>query len=1365
MPISIYGRGFSTQGLRGVPFSFFLSIVLLATSALEAGAQDQVRAFRFVENIGQWSQSTLLMGTNQNALLRFRQTGVDWWYSVSSTSDTTDQGRIARGYGLTTEFVGASPDVEVSGEGEAGAVWNYYLGRGEGEQFTGARDFQSVRYRCLYPQIDAKFYGQAAEGDPAELKGMKYDLIVEPGGRPEEIVIRYSGARGLRIAKDGGLEVVTEFGILREASPYSFQEINGKRVEVSARFRKVGTDSYGFEVGAYDPEYPLTIDPCLAIEYLTFFGGGGFDEVTSMAVDSAGNGYAAGFSRATNFPTVPSLGELTPDNRFFVSKIAPDGSSLIYSSVFGPEYLGTYDVLRDPVSGSILLSLYEALGEDVEVTPDGKAVVGMTTNIPNLTTTVGAYQRNRASNRVNSLCGPPFSDNFDLYLFRLSQTGTMEWGTYLGGNDDDYLRDIAIDPSGNVAITGVTEASRCGVRGDTLTFPVTVPRESFSTTDTLKGFETFVSLLNPNGQNLLFSAYYGGAGNEFASKIAAGPSGDLYILGSTNSNDLKTTPGALQERPNAGLSGNVFDLYVARINPSSATLVYSTYIGDNGGVGRFGLGYGGYVARRSLGLPLAGLTTERGYQGLVLEREGVLLVGGSTRSTTLPIPSGAFQAGPGNPTGDDSTGVDAFILRFDMNANRIVNATYFGGSGFDGLGGLAVDADGNIVVGVATSSTNFPRTRVNVQDRLRGTADAALTLLSPGLNGLEFSTYVGGAASSGARLWEQSVRGVTAGSDGSVYIYGGTVSFDLPLSPNPLKGSNDYHGGWIAKFVASLTPRIGTSLTIDFAPEACNQLQPYNQLIFNSGQTPLRVDSLLFTDGTFYRIINAPAFPFTLGPCDSVTITLGFNPDAVVGPDSAACGDLLRDTLRIISSNASPGEVRVPISGTKTCVSFRLLEKVINDSRYPLGSRRGFNVLAFVGGADQQLTIEPAPSNGGEIALRSPWENRSAGRGVISIDFDVNATDTGQFCGTFYVTAQPCGRLDTITICAYVRTPFFNLEPDSINFGLTGCFEQRVPTKIWNSGNDTLKFRLIFFGGEQYQDIGYDVKWDSIRVLPPGDTFNFNTIYRPRGTGVRTGVAFFETNEILNENPIQQFSAELDSVAFRLSLQSLEGAFGDLLPLPVEYEQLQEGRIPTTEITFFAQFDPNTLEIDDVGRAGTLTDGWEVAESRLVEGGRVIRLVMGSGGKPLAGSGVLANLQMRVLRGDTIASPLDIRLDGVSQFCLTAFVDTGFGFQLSAECLAHERLLFFGNRMLKPIYPNPVRDQLRIPFRVPIDGEVTITLYDAAGRAVAVLLNQEMTEGNNELILDSRFVPPGHYFCRMTANQVLTDVREVVIER
>lgn len=1326
-------------------YRFFLLLAFLSAIAGDALAQDGVRAFRFVENIGQWESSVAFQGTIGSALVRFSSTDVAYWYPVRDRSSSGQSG-----YLLRTEFIGANGNVRPGGERERGGRHNYYWGNTPDRQFTGARDFGGVRYPELYRNIDALF-----SGDDGRLK---YDFIVRPGGNPDDVRVRYHGARELKIGPKGELEVITEFGVVREAPPYSYQEIGGKRVEVRAAYRLTGPDSYGFDLGAYDRSRTLVIDPCLSIEYLTYLGAGGFDEVTAMATDSSGNGYAVGLTRSTTFPTFPPKGELPTRNYVFVSKINPTGSALIYSTVLGPEYDGVYAVAPN---GTI--NLFEALGEDVEITQGGKAVVAITTNIPGLATTAGAFRGDRAPNRVNSICGPPFGDNLDAYVVRLGNSGEIEWGTYLGGEDDDYVRDMALDASGNIAITGVTHAPRCGSSEDSLDFPITIPADSFSSTAALKGFETFVAQLDPQGQSMLFGALYGGGGNEFAGRIAVGPSGDLYLLGSTNSGDLKTTPGAYQQTPNPGLSPAVFDLYLARINPASGNLVYGTYIGDNGGAGRRGLGFGGYTNRRQFGLPIGGLEQERRYQGLLLESDGVMYVGGSTRSLTLQTTAGALRGSPYNSGGDDSTGLDAFILRFDMNANQVPNATYLGGSALDAFGGMVFDGEGNVAVGISSSSENYPITRVNIQSQLRGNVDAALTLLNRGLGGIEYSSFVGGDGSGSAILWEQSVTGLATDREGAVYIFGGTGSSNLPYTPQALRKENDYYSGWIAKFVAPAIPRIGAPLDVKFSPEACDRLRISEQLLFNSGQAPLRIDSLTFYSGKVFRIVNPPSFPLILAPCDSITVAIAFDPLAA---DDIPCDRAIRDTLRIHSSNAAQQVVPVPLSASKSCVSFAMRDNVVNDPRYPLGSGRGYNLLAFVRGDQSQfVTVEPLPGSSPYISLRTPWQNREVEGTITSIDFDVTAPDTGYYCAEFLVTIQPCDRTDTIRICSYVRSGFFHIAPDSIDLGVIGCNEVPIPTKIWNTGNDTLEFRLLFVGGENGGDIRYDIPWDSARYLAPGDTFYFTTIYRPTGVGQRIAVPVFESSELPRPTPSHRITAELDTVRFRLTLADLEGAFEDVVELPVRYESLREGRAPLTEITFLAKFDPAVLDLIEVGREGTMTNGWEVAESRRTDQGRILRLVMGPGGAPLTGDGTLAALKLHVLRGDTIASPLRIALEGISKGCLIALADTNFAFRLSAECLAHERLVFSGNRMLKPAYPNPARQTMRIPFRVSMEGRVTITLYDPLGRRVAVPTDKIMPEGNHELLLDVQGLPPGRYFCRMTLGDVLTDTREVMIER
>ena len=1348
MPTSAYSRSPVLAYVRWYSLTAIWVLLILPITPATLGAQDNVRAFRFIENRGQWGPEVAFAGRTGEGLVSFTPQGIDRSFRVVSSDAEAD-------FVVSTRFLHASPLVRIDGEELAGGVHHFYDGPDPASHVENARDFRRVRYDHIYPGIDLLYHESQGR--------LKYDFILEPGAFPSHIMVRTGGISGVSVDPAGRLVMKTPFGTLREDPPYSYQEVDGRRVEVDVDYVVIDSVTYGFRVESWDPSRPLVIDPCMALEYLTFLGGGDYDEVTSMAIDSAGFSYAVGMTRATSFPTIPQANVPTPQNRAFVTKIAPDGTSLVYSALFGPEYIGLYDEILDESTGQVIGQRYEPIGEDVAVDPSGRAVVAFTTNQQNLPSTPGAVQEARTPNNIISACGPPTYDNFDLFVMRLGNNGQVEWGTYLGGSEDDYLRDLAVGPDGRVAVTGMTVPPICGARGDTLSFPTTVPDGGYGPDVPLRNADIFVSLIDNTGRNLLYSALYGGSGPDYAGGVAFDPaSQDLYIVGSTGSNDFPTTSGAWRENAEPGLGGGVFDVVVGRIDPVGGTLEYSTYLPDGGGAGRRGLGYGGFARRPQQGRPLSGLDREDIFQGIIVEAPGQVLLGGSTRSTTLPVTGGALQGSNGNPSGSDSNRLDAWLIRFDMNGGGIRTATYLGGSGPDLLGGLATTREGNIAVGVSTGSTDYPRTRVNIQDRLRGKSDGALSVLTPGLNGLDFSTYVGGTAVSGARLWEQSVRGVSVSPDGGIYLFGGTVSTNLPLTDNALQRTNDYFGGWIAKFVASTTPRIGAPLSIDFPVQACASTQTSGALIFNGGTDPLRIDSIRFSRRGPFTIVNPPTFPLVLGACDSITIIVGFDPSS----DTIACDEVLRDTILYYSSNAAVPLVRTPMVARKGCVSFELRDTEINDPRYALGAARGYNLLAFVRGAQAQyVTVEPDPANDGTITTRGVIRDMPVFQGTTTLDFDVVATDTGRYCATFYVTIEPCTRRDTVRICTYVRSGFFNIVPENLDLGLIPCGETEFTSKIFNSGNDTLEFRHIRNEGPFPYDLYYPIKWDSMRRLAPGDTFEFTSVLRPLGFGERRVEPVFETNEILEREQRQIVRAELDTVIGILSTTSVVGAWSDLLDLPIRFDLSREGRAPLRELSLVLEYDMNLLELIDIGGEGKPLQNWSVVESRPVDGGRYVRLKVGEKGTPLAGGGEIGTMRLRVLRGDSIETPIRISLGDPSALCMDASVDSSAAFRLSEECIAWSRLLTSDNRMLRRPWPNPSGPTLHIPYRVPVDGTVTLTLYDASGDRAMILHEGRMQEGPGEILLQTGQLPPGLYFCRMVVNGLLTDVREVMIAR
>src|ERR1051325_850591 len=89
------------------------------------------------------------------------------------------------------DFIGINQNPTIVSELPAQGKFNYYLAhcpRG----VTGVSAYHKITYQSIYPEIDACFYGDKANG-------MKYDFIVKPGGDPENIQIKYSGQEAIKL--------------------------------------------------------------------------------------------------------------------------------------------------------------------------------------------------------------------------------------------------------------------------------------------------------------------------------------------------------------------------------------------------------------------------------------------------------------------------------------------------------------------------------------------------------------------------------------------------------------------------------------------------------------------------------------------------------------------------------------------------------------------------------------------------------------------------------------------------------------------------------------------------------------------------------------------------------------------------------------------------------------------------------------------------------------------------------------------------------------------------------------------------------------------------------------------------------------
>ncbi|HEX7333081.1 MAG TPA: SBBP repeat-containing protein [Pyrinomonadaceae bacterium] len=251
--------------------------------------------------------------------------------------------------------------------------------------------------------------------------------------------------------------------------------------------------------------------------------------------------------------------------------------------------------------------------------------------------------------------------------------------------------------------------------------------------------DAFVSKLNATGSDLLFSTFLGGSFSDLGLGIAVDSSGNIAVVGSTNStnfptvNAFQSTPG-----PNVNCTGSR-TAFVTKINPSAPSYVFSTYLGGS---------------RCDTATSVATDSAANVY------------VTGSTFSADFPI-ANAFQA----TIGDTFSREDAFVTKFN-SSGALSYSTYLGGNNADTGFGIAVDSSGNAYVTGSTVSTNFP-TANPIKATSEG-GDAFVTKLNSQGSALVYSTYLGGSGS-------DTARGIAVDLTGNAYITGFTSSIDFPL--------------------------------------------------------------------------------------------------------------------------------------------------------------------------------------------------------------------------------------------------------------------------------------------------------------------------------------------------------------------------------------------------------------------------------------------------------------------------------------------------------------------------------------------------------------------------------------------------------
>jgi Big-like domain-containing protein/beta-propeller repeat-containing protein len=666
---------------------------------------------------------------------------------------------------LRLQLEGANKGAELRGVERLETVSNYFHGNDPGRYITNVPNFSRVMQPGIYPGVDLAYYGNR--------RRLEYDFIVSPGADVGRIKLRLRGHDSARLSKSGDLVITTKAGELVLKKPSAYQDRDGQRIEVAAAYALKG-NRVTFDVGAYDAEFALVIDPMVA--YSTLVGGSGNDYGYAIAVGADGSVYIVGQTSSSDFPVVSAfqsgLSSVSAIDAF-VAKLNPSGTGLVYATYLGGRggnsqaggialdaagnayVAGQTASSRFPVTaGAYQTTFISNEGFITKLGPQGNTLVystfvhgvNNTARFPitvdtsgnaiftgfssaSFVTTPGAFQ-------------PVAAGGHDVFVLKLNAAGSAAvYATLLGGSGTDEGESVAADSAGNAYITG---------RTDSVNFPLLNALQTVR-----KGFQdAFITKFNASGA-LVYSTYLGGSDQETGWGVAVDSQGNAYVTGTTHSSDFPAVRAQSAVMPS-------FSPFIAKLNASGNGLLYSGTLVANG----------------------AAILGEPSPSGIALDGAGNAYVAGNAYFTVSRFPEVDPVVVDLTNTGESLP----FVAKVqELDQIVLTYSTLFGVPGqtvHDTFAwGIAVDASGNAYVAGQVSSPLFPTTQGAFQHTVRA-EDAFVFKLSPGTR---FPTKV-----SSSPLSPTSSDSITLRAAVTNTAPGGTVTFS---SDGSLLGTVAVSGG------------------------------------------------------------------------------------------------------------------------------------------------------------------------------------------------------------------------------------------------------------------------------------------------------------------------------------------------------------------------------------------------------------------------------------------------------------------------------------------------------------------------------------------------------------------------------------------
>jgi hypothetical protein len=590
-------------------------------------------------------------------------------------------------YRMDMTLLGANRNCRISATGRSSEYANFY-----NHNVFDVHAFSKITYHDIYPGIDWVLYTKAGE--------LKYDFVARPGADVSLIRLQFDHHEKLNLNKDGSFTVSNRLGSFTEKKPVSYQD--GNAVETGFLLKN---NVLSFSIGQYSRKQTLVIDP--SVTWATYYGGTFGEEGYYCTVDAAGNVYLAGHTGSSG--GIASSGHQSSISGSLDNFIVKFNSS-------GVRQWATY---------------YGGPGNEVQ---DASCAVDGSGNVylAGLTSSTAGIA---SSGHQNTYGG----GTMDTYLVKFNSSGTRQWATYFGGNDLDTPGKCAVDPSGNIYLSGTTRST------------VGIGSSGYQNTHSGGSVnDAFLVKFNTSGV-VQWATYYGGTSSDGSNAVACDASGNVYLVGSTGSATNIASSG------HQNTFGGSTDAYLVKFNSAGARQ-WATYYG--------------------------GSDNDQGHSIKIASSGNIYLTGYT--SSTVGIASSGHQ----NSFAGGS--FDALLVKFNSSGVRQW-ATYYGGPDYDLGLSCDVDASDNVYLTGRTSST-VGIAASGIQNTYGGNIFDAYLVKFNSAGTLQWGTYYGDHGNDGA-------NSCAVDPAGFVYLAGyagSSVAIASGGHQNTLSGNSD---AFLAKFL------------------------------------------------------------------------------------------------------------------------------------------------------------------------------------------------------------------------------------------------------------------------------------------------------------------------------------------------------------------------------------------------------------------------------------------------------------------------------------------------------------------------------------------------------------------------------------